>query len=206
MRGHFSTAYLPPITWWAKSLQYSEVCLERHESWQKQSYRNRCYILGPNGRQMLNIPILHNENKSSMGTVEISYDENWQHTHWQAMKTAYGSAPFFEILGPELQELYSKKIPRLFDWNRELITLMLNWLQVDIEITTTESWKPILKNDHREDFHPKKKGNQEFKPYPQVFDDRREFEPNLSIVDLLFNEGPAAFDYLRGNRSLSSIA
>src|SRR5690606_32909922 len=119
MTGQFSTAYLPPLSWWQKALQYNELRLEQHESWQKQTYRNRCYILGPNGRQMLNIPILHNEHKASIGTIEISYVENWQHIHWQALKTAYGSAPFFEILGPELEEFYQRKITRLFDWNQQ---------------------------------------------------------------------------------------
>lgn len=197
MTGHFSTAYLPPVEWFQQALQYEAICLERHESWQKQTYRNRCYIYGPNGRQMLNIPILHNAQKSSIGTIEISYVENWQHTHWQAMKTAYGSAPFFEILGPELEEFYSRRINRLFDWNLELLKLMLNWLQVDLKLSLTDEWHPEVTNDHREDFHPKRNSNKVFAPYPQVFSSDRGFEPNLSIVDLLFNEGPAAWDYLR---------
>ncbi len=197
MTGHFSTAYLPPIDWFRSVLKYNTICLEQHESWQKQTYRNRCYILGPNGVQMLNIPILHNEHKDVMGTVEISYAENWQRTHWQAIKTAYGSSPFFEILGPELEEFYTKKITRLFDWNLELIKLMLNWLDVDKHISLSSGWNPTVENDYREDFHPKRKSTSDFAPYPQVFTSDDNFAPNLSIIDLLFNEGPAAFDYLK---------
>ncbi len=197
MTGHFSTAYLPPIDWFRHALGCNTICLEQYESWQKQTYRNRCYILGPNGVQMLNIPILHNEHKGVIGTVEISYVENWQRTHWQAIKTAYGSAPFFEILGPELEEFYSRKITRLFDWNLQLIKLILNWLVVDKDITLAESWQPVVQNDFREAFHPKRKSESSFTAYPQVFTIEGGFAPNLSIIDLLFNEGPAAFDFLK---------
>lgn len=197
MPGIFSTAYLPPIAWFKKALVQPALCLEQHESWQKQTYRNRCYILGPNGVQMLNIPILHNQHKNVLGTVEISYAENWQRTHWQAIKTAYGSAPFFEILGPELEALYHQNIIRLFDWNLQLIKLMLDWLVVEKDMVLTTSWQPEVENDFREAFHPKRKGSEVLAPYPQVFGTAAGFEPNLSIIDLLFNEGPAAFDYLK---------
>lgn len=196
MKGYFSTAYLPPIAWFARARQYDELVLEKHESWQKQSYRSRCYILGPNGPQMLNIPILHNAAKEHIGTVEISYRENWQHTHWQAIRTAYGGAPFYEVLAPDLEQIFCQKENRLFDWNLKLLRLMMRWLQMDQEISFTESWHNDLPHDHREEFHPKRPLQQNFKKYPQVFDDQQAFAPNLSVLDLLMNEGPAAWDYL----------
>lgn len=197
MTGHFSTAYLPPISYFKALLRFDAIQVEAWESWQKQSYRSRSYIYGPHGAMMLNIPIKHNENKSRMGTVEISYETAWQNTHWQAIKTAYGSSPFFEVLGPELEPLYQKEINRLIDWNTELLKLMLNWLQVSPNLSFTENWSPDLDNDFRESFHPKRKINENFEPYPQVFTDEHGFIPNLSVIDLLFNEGPAAFDYLK---------
>lgn len=197
MTGYFSTAYLPSIGYFKKLLHYEKVGLESFESWQKQTYRNRCYILGPQGRQMLNIPVVHNEQDKYSGTIEISYRENWQRTHWQAIKTAYGSSPFFEILGPELEPFYQMKIERLMDWNTALLKLLLHWLQVDIDITFSENWQSRLENDHREDFHPKKKDKQHFEEYLQVFANKGGFEANLSVIDLLFNEGPASFDYLK---------
>lgn len=197
MTGHFSTAYLPPISYFKALLRFDAIQVEAWESWQKQSYRSRSYIYGPHGAMMLNIPIKHNEHKSQMGTVEISYETAWQNTHWQAIKTAYGSSPFFEVLGPELEPFYQKEINRLIDWNTELLKLMLNWLQVSPNLSFTENWSPDLDNDFRESFHPKRKVNGNFDPYPQVFTDEHGFIPNLSVIDLLFNEGPAAFDYLK---------
>lgn len=197
MTGHFSTAYLPPISYFKSLLRFDAIQVEAWESWQKQSYRSRSYIYGPHGAMMLNIPIKHNEKKSRMGTVEISYETAWQNTHWQAIKTAYGSSPFFEVLGPELEPFYQKEINRLIDWNTELLKLMLNWLQMSPNLSFTENWHPDVDNDFRESFHPKRKVNGNFDPYPQVFTDEHGFIPNLSVIDLLFNEGPAAFDYLK---------
>lgn len=197
MSAHFSTAYLPPLAWFRQALRQNTIYLEKFESWQKQSYRNRCYIYGPHGPQMLNIPILHNDKKNFIGTLEISYHENWQHTHWQAIKTAYGSSPFFEILGPELEEFYQQSFDRLFDWNLALIRLMMNWLQAEVPIIPTSQWEAEVENDLREAFHPKRQTREIFTPYPQVFAQSQGFEANLSIIDLLFNEGPAAYDYLK---------
>lgn len=191
-----STAYLPPVEWFQHVLQHSSVGIEKFESWQKQSYRNRCYIMGANGKQMLNIPVDGNSKKMTIGNVKISYEQNWQHTHWQAIQSAYGASPFFEILGPELQEFYSKKEEYLFDWNAQMIQLMFDWLQVDIQLIPTNTWQAEAKNDFRETIHPKKPMTTECKRYPQVFDDSLGFIPNLSIIDLLFNEGPAAYDFL----------
>lgn len=197
MLGVFSTAYLPPINWFAGLLQYDAIAIERHESWQKQSYRNRCYILGPNGAQMLNIPVVHTGQKKSIEQVQMNSDENWRNSHWQAIKTAYGSSPFFEILGPELEEKYRNGESNLLGWNTDLIKLMLNWLQCDLELDYTAEWKVELSNDHRESFHPKRPLGINSPPYPQVFNQKLEFVPNLSILDLLFNEGPAAYGYLK---------
>lgn len=196
MEACFSTAYFPPIAWFRSLKYFQSVTLEAWESWQKQSYRNRCYILGPNGPQMLNIPILHNEQKGYIRTVEISYSQNWQHNHWQAIQSAYGSGAFYEELAPALEQLYQQQPKRLFDWNLMTIQWCMSWLRLDTELSPSKSWEADYINDLREAFHPKKITPGNFPDYPQVFDDQLAFAPNLSILDLLMNEGPAAYDYL----------
>jgi len=198
MTGLFSMTYLGPIAWYARLLSCDAIFLEACESWQKQSYRNRCYIDSPNGALMLNIPVQHTGGKQHSGDVKVSLRENWPARHWQAIKTTYNSSPFFEVLGPELEPYYHKPINNLWDWNLQLLKLMLNWLQVELTIKTTKHWEvqPGGKQDFRESFHPKHP-TLNFPSYPQVFDTKFGFRSNLSIIDLMFNEGPAAYDYLK---------
>ncbi len=193
---HFSTAYLPPIAYVKAVLAYPEICLEHFESWQKQSYRNRCYILGANGVQFLNIPVAQQASKTPINQVCISYHENWQRKHWQALVSAYGNSPFFEVLAPDLEPLYLQKTERLLDWNTQLFNLILKWLQYPLNIKASTEWEPTVENDFRNYFSPKKVTEETFVPYPQVFQPTGHFSPNLSVIDLIFNEGPAAFDYL----------
>lgn len=198
MDGLFSTAYLGPISYYSYLVNCTTIHIERWENWQKQTYRNRCYIDGPNGKLMLNIPIKHGD-KKNIGELEISYSDSWPAKHWQAIKTTYSTAPFFDVLAPELQELLEKKHSRLFDLNLELTKLILTWLRINTPITLTEDWsaQKNAQTDLRNSFSAKTESQQPFTPYPQVFDYKNGFLPNLSILDLLFNEGPAAYDYLK---------
>lgn len=193
--GVFSSAYLAPLTYYKALLSCDRVLLEKHDSWQKQTYRNRCYIDGPNGVLMLNFPVSHHE-KTTTETIQISDSEKWQSRHWEAIKTSYGSSPFFEVLGPELEPFYHKEYSSLFNWNLDLLKLTLDWLQVSLEIDYTQEWYDKYDNDYREVFHPKKPIDVDLRPYPQVFEAKNGFLPNLSILDLMFNEGPAAYSYL----------
>jgi hypothetical protein len=195
MDGCFSTAYLPPVSWFKEALQYDSILIEAHESWQKQSYRNRAYILGPQGPLMLNIPVDHETTGSSIDQVRISYREDWQHRHWQAIRSAYGSSPFFESLAVELEPFYQQRTELLLDLNSKLIRLILNWLQANISIEYTPEWSAVRDQDFREHFHPKRQASPQL-PYPQVFSDSIGFTPNLSVIDLIFNEGRGAYDYL----------
>jgi hypothetical protein len=196
MEACFSTAYLPPAVWFREALKYDRIAIEARESWQKQSYRNRAYILGPQGALMLNIPVNHETTGSSIDEVRISYDQDWQHRHWQAIRSAYGTAPFFESLAVELEPFYMEKTDLLLEFNHRLIELILNWLQADLLIENTREWSEFRHNDFREHFHPKRQAPEQL-PYPQVFSDKIGFTPNLSVLDLIFNEGRAAFDYLK---------
>ncbi len=199
MIGLFSMTYLGPISWYAKLLSCERVVLEEHESWQKQSYRSRCYIDSPNGTLMLNIPVRRIGSEKTSDSILISYYENWSSQHWKAILTAYHSSPFFEILGPELEAHFQRPIEKLIDWNKQLLELMLNWLQIIVPIEVSKVWEanPMDKEDYREIFHPKRPIIKHFDPYFQIFGSKFGFRPNLSIIDLLFNEGAVAYDYLK---------
>lgn len=197
MRACFTTAYLPTIAWFQEALKYPSILIEARESWQKQSYRNRSYILGPNGPMMLNIPVDHQSTSGTIDEVKISYTENWQHRHWQAILSAYGSAPFFESLSVELEVFYKNQTDYLLEYNNQLLKLILSWLQYEIDYDLTKDWHAEHTLDQRERFHPKRQA-EIMAPYPQVFDEQLGFTPNLSVIDLIFNEGRWALDYLVG--------
>lgn len=199
MHGLFSLCYFGSIAYYKDLLSCDKITFERFESWQKQSYRNRMYIDGPNDKLMLNIPIEHQGVKQLFKDVKISYQDNWLNKHWQALLSSYNGSPFFEILSRDIQLVFQKKHSHLFELNLELTLLVLKWLNVDAEINFSRDWKqdpfPLL--DFREKHHPKKDQGVVENVYPQVFRHKSPFKSNLSILDLLFNEGPAAFDYLK---------
>lgn len=192
----FCTAYCGPLSYYAALLRSTDPRVHLGEKWEKQSYRNRCYIDSPGGRLMLNIPIDHQSNKESMAEVRISYRQKWHLEHWQAIKTSYGSSPFFEVLGEDIRSILFSETEYLYQLNAKLMNFFLRSLQLPVvkgELNIDVS----AARDLRAAFHPKVESANHFPPYPQVFDHKHPFIPNLSIMDLLFNEGPAAYDYLK---------
>lgn len=189
----FELLYFPPLDYCAALLSSEQPQFLLSSPWQKQSYRNRCYIDGPNGRVMLNIPIRH-DGARQMADIKISYTENWCHRHQQAIISTYGQAPFFEALIDEIRAALNAKPQFLWQLNWRIMSMITRWLRL--------KQKPELLKDENpcgsDDFHPKKPSPvATFPPYPQTFDHRKGFEPNLSVLDLVFNEGPAAYDYLK---------
>jgi len=198
-----STAYLPPLEYWAAIMQYSELVIEAHENYQKQSYRNRCRILGPNGIQDLNIPIAKSgEKKTPIAEVQIYDDALWQKIHWKSIETAYNSSPFFLYYADYFEDLYKQKQRGLFDFNKGIIESIFEILELNQKLSFTESYIKDYDDatDLRDGIHPKKKTafQEQCKntPYIQVFSERHGFIPNLSILDLIFNMGPEAEAYL----------
>ena len=197
-------AYLPPISWWALAVKYRTVSLEYHETYPRQTYRNRCHIYGANGLLPLVIPVIRvNGNHTKTSEIRIDNSRNWQTVHWRSIEAAYGKSPYFLYYRDFFEPLFLKEHELLSDFNLALIRLVYRLLKLDgITFSYTERFeKEAGIPDFRELIHPKKptiaSGLFSHQRYMQAFEDRHGFLPDLSILDLLFNEGPAASAYLR---------
>ena len=198
-----STAYLAPIQYYTKLLKYDEIYIEACENFIKQTYRNRCKIYSANGELSLTIPVKKIEPKTNIKDIRIDYDTNWRKIHWKSIESAYKSSPFFEYYQDELIPYYTKKYNYLIDFNTELQSVILSNLDILVKISFTKQYisrNEIEYTDMREAIHPKKKSKDaKFRmvEYTQVFQKKYGFIPNLSILDLLFNEGPNASEILK---------
>jgi hypothetical protein len=204
-----SSAYLAPVQYITKLMDYDEVWIELSEHFLKQSYRNRCTILTANGPQSLSIPVTEGSNsKRIIRDVAISYDHPWQKLHWKAIVSAYNNAPFFEYYADSISPFYhTKKWQFLTDFNHNIQSVVLDELSLKCDIRVTETFLPPTgipagTDDFRYSIHPKtsrQTDDDRFAPavYMQVFQEKFGFTSNLSILDLLFNEGPMAVDILR---------
>lgn len=193
-----STAYLAPVQYYSKIVSSETVYLEQCENYIKQTYRNRCSILSANGIMNLSIPIesLGGE-KCLIRDVCIAEHGNWRHLHWNALISAYNSTPFFEYYRDYFEPFYEKRYKYLFDFNEELREMICGLLDIDTSnIKYTENFVVEVKSeqtDFRNMISPKVDLSMDVdfvaESYYQVFDQRFGFQPNLSIVDLLFNMG-----------------
>ena len=205
MKALLSSTYFGPIQWYQKLNRYNECLIERHESFIKQTYRNRMIIPTTNGPLSLTIPTNHNTSLS-MKDIRISDHANWRHVHWNALLSAYGESPFFEYYQDDIRPFYEKKYEFLFDFNMETTEKMIELLDIRPKISITEAYiqsKELEEEDEIKDFRdairPKKPlPDAEFAPkrYYQVYGQKHGFQPNMSILDLLFNEGNEAIFYL----------
>lgn len=197
--------YLPPIQYFAKLVEYSEVWIEQEENYRKGSYRNRCHIATANGLMRLSIPLEKGKNEQMpIRQVRIAYEEPWQRQHWIGIRSAYGRAPFFDFYAEELAPFYEKEWAYLFDFNWALLLKLMELIGLPADLRLTEAYqeKPAANiSDYRNSIFPKKhrqKKDSRFKApkYRQLFEERHGFMPNLSILDLLFCTGPQTLLYL----------
>lgn len=195
-----SSAYLPPVQYFAHLQSAEQVWIEQYDHYQKQTYRNRCVIAAPDGPLSLTVPIEKpNTQKAFMRDIRISDHGNWRHLHWNAIESAYNHTPFFEYYKDDFRPFYEKKFDFLVDYNEQLCQLVCQLIDIDTPFQRTESYVVEPSNtiiDLRDAIHPKKEVMDDASfsavPYYQVFQERLGFLPNLSIIDLLFNMGPEA--------------
>ena len=199
-----STAYFPPVQYFSKILNYDSVIIEQHENFSKQSYRNRCNILSPNGKQTLSIPVEKiSGSKQLIKNIRIDYKNDWPGIHFKSLQTAYLSSPFYEFYIDAFKPFFEKKYKFLFDLNLEIIQTILSEIQIAKQPELSKQYNASYNfPDFRNIIHPKEKFQTEdrtFKPikYAQVFSDKYGFIANLSVLDLLFNEGPNTENILK---------
>jgi len=193
--------YLPPLQYWTKLLTYETIHLEQHEHFLKSSYRNRCHIAGVNGPLRLSIPLAKGKNEQQPITqVRISAQDHWSSRHWHSIRSAYANAPFWDYYADQLYPIFKNPPPLLFNFNYQLLAKIIDFLQLSTELLLTKDYQATPHNtilDFRGGIHPKihrALPDPHFKPipYPQVFEEKNGFLPNLSILDLLFCTGPEA--------------
>lgn len=196
-----STAYLPPIEY-VSILLKENVQLEYCEHFQKQSFRNRTRILTGNGTITLSIPVINGNKEFPITEARIDYRTSWQRDHWRTIVSAYNSSPYFLYYQDALRPFYEQTFTLLTAFNEELLKTLCRLMQIPCQWTKTTAYARELEPDLRTLIHPKRQQEADYPfrlkdPYPQVFSDRFGFTPNLSILDLLFNEGPNALSYLK---------
>ena len=199
-----STAYLPPIEYIIQCLRFRKVLIEQFETYQKQTYRNRCTIATANGLLQLSIPIKKvNGNHTITKDIEIDNSSRWNQVHWRAIASAYTHSPYFIHYSDPFESIFNNPPKLLTSFNTQLLNIVFKILKTDLYLGYTSDYAVIPENitDFRKTIHPKHAFSYPGKPsgfaeYTQTFNNKYPFIPNLSIIDLIFNEGPAALDYL----------
>ena len=194
MHVQLSTTYFGPIQWYQKLYRAEHVEIEQWESFQKQTYRNRCLIATANGVQALTVPVEHGDSPL-IKDIRLSDHGNWRHLHWNALQSAYGESPFFEYYQDDIRPFFERHWTFLLDFNEEIRQKMCELIDIQPNVSYTEGFIPEESplTSYRTAISPKHpQDDPDFLPkrYYQVYEQKHGFLPNLSILDLLFNMGP----------------
>lgn len=199
MKALFTSLYLAPISYYKQYLSCDEALIEQYNHYEKKTFQNRCEILSANGKIALSIPIEKNSQpKTAFKDVRIAYFTDWQKQHLRAFMSAYQNSPFYEYYIDDFLPLYEKETKYLLDFNMALHSTVMEAIEEVRPTSLTDSFsQDVDVSDYRFAFTPKSKAKDTTKPYTQVFSEKMDFVPNLSILDLLFNLGPETELYLK---------
>lgn len=191
--------YFPSISHFVAMVKADTVTFEVEDNFQKQTNRNRMYIYSPNGKQLLNIPVKHSKTvHQKFKDTKIEPAFNWQKQHFKSLEAAYRTSPFFEYFEDDIRPVFEKKYRFMMDLNFEAMQIVTDCLGMDLQYDKTIEY--FHEADNYKDYRYLANGKKDtavFEPYTQVFGDKHGFLNNLSILDLLFNEGRHAMDYLK---------
>ena len=196
------STYFGPVQWYQKLYRYDSILIEQHDTYQKQTFRNRCVIATANGVQALTVPVEAAGEKCTMKEVRISDHNQWRRVHWNALQSAYSESPFFEYYQDDIRPFFEKKYDYLIDFNEAIRQKICELIDIEPKVEYTEEFissTPSTIADYREVIHAKHpQPDADFTPkrYWQVFERKHGFQPNLSILDLLFNMGTESVFYL----------
>jgi hypothetical protein len=189
--------YLPPIEFLCAILHAKDILIEAEEHYTKQTYRNRCYIRGANKILPLSIPVINGNRKILMKDIKVDHNQKWANDHWRSIQSAYGKAPFYEFFADYFEKEFQKRHKYLIDLNQNMLTICLKLIKLKISVSRTKTYFKEPEShifDLRGKISPKEEytKRQIYQPieYMQVFG--KDFAANLSVIDLLMNEGPNA--------------
>ena len=196
-----STTYFGPVQWYQKLHRAEHVIIEQWESFQKQTYRNRCLIAATNGVQALTVPV--EKSAACIKDIRISDHGNWRHLHWNALQSAYGESPFFEYYQDDIRPFFEERWTYLLDFNEAIRQKMCELIDIQPEVMYSTGYVTDSGSMGIDDFrsainpkHPIQDDDFEAKTYYQVYQMKHGFLSNLSVLDLLFNMGSESIFYL----------
>lgn len=199
------TTYFGPVQWYQKLHRYDCCYIEQYDSYQKQTYRNRCVIATANGPQALTVPVEHEacnkQEASKTKDLRISDHNQWRRVHWNALQSAYSESPFFDYYADDIHPFFEKKYTFLLDFNEAIRQTVCALIDIHPNVVYSSAF--MVQGPASKDFrdvihakHPQHDDDFTPKPYWQVFQHRYGFQPNLSVLDLLFCMGPESIFYL----------
>lgn len=197
--------YFPNIATFISMIHAEDIVFEVHDNYQKQTYRNRMSVYGANGKLSLTVPVIYSQNNRQLyKDIKIANTDHWQAHHWKTLLSAYSTSPFFEFYKDDLSPLFNEKANNLMTFNLKCLDVIKDCLQWDFNYNITETFnkEPQDISDFRFLVDARKEKNISQQPYTQVFSNKHGFINNLSILDLLFNEGPNALSYLQSQSNI----